>query len=447
MAPSSSQPIRVLIYGKDARSDALAASCAASSARHELYAYTQFLNPGFSSKCKDVGLGLLTDLDSMVEYARRVQPHLVIVGPEDPLAVGLVDALEAMGIPCFGPSRGLARLETSKSWTRRLLDKHRIPGNPEYRIFSGTYGLEDYLKGLGEFVVKPDGLTGGKGVRVSGEHIFSIDEATRYAEELLQTASCFVVEERLDGEEFSLQSICDGEHLFHCPAVQDHKRAFESDTGPNTGGMGSYSCPDHSLPFLSKDDIAQARAISVSVAHALLEESGMPYKGVLYGGFMATRKGVKLIEYNARFGDPEAMNILPILDGDFLAMCEAVTQGDLDKVSAGFRPLATVCKYVVPAGYPTDPAAGERIVIPRELFSRDDLQVYFAAVHEEEGEITLTGSRSLAFVGIGETIAQAEALAEYGASSVQGPLFHRKDIGTAGLVEARIRHMRALRDA
>lgn len=439
--------MRILVYGKDARTHALVESCAASRGRNDLYVYTQFVNPGYLARCKEVERGSLSDLKRMIQYALQVKPHLVIIGPEEPLEAGLVDALEEVGIPCFGPRKELAKLETSKSWTRRLLDKYRIPGNPDYRVFSSTNGMSDYLKTLGEFVMKPDGLTGGKGVRVSGEHILSVDEALSYGNELLLQRRPVVVEERLDGEEFSLQSICDGEHLLHAPVVQDHKRACETDKGPNTGGMGSYSCPDHSLPFLSEDDLAQAKSISAQVARALEAETGKPYRGVLYGGFMATRRGVKLLEYNARFGDPEAMNVLPILDGDFVELCEAVVKRELHRIRASFRPVATVCKYLVPNGYPTNPIKDEEIFIPESRLSSNNLRVFYAAVEARGDRIALTGSRAAAFLGIGETLEQAERLAESAASSIEGPVFHRRDIGTAALIEKRVNHVKSLRSA
>lgn len=445
MPGNSPETYRVLIYGRDARSDALATISARSTRQHELYAYSQFRNPGFINKCIDVTTGSLTDTAQMIRYALKVRPHLAIVGPEEPLAVGLVDALEELGIPCFGPNQSLAKVETSKAWTRRLLQKYRIPGNPEHRIFATTTGLPEYIKELSDFVLKPDGLTGGKGVRVSGEHIDSISSALEYAKELLATAPCFLVEERLEGEEFSLQTICDGQHFVHSPVAQDHKRAFDGDTGPNTGGMGSYSCADHSLPFLTEVDIAEAKAITEAVGVALLEETGKPYRGVLYGGFMATRHGVKLLEYNARFADPEAMNILPLLETDFLDLCESVTRGELHNVPLTFLRRATVCKYVVPRGYPTRPLSGARIVVPDQLLRRTDLQVYFAAVDQKDSKLLLTGSRAVALLGIANTLQEAERLAEFGAQSIEGPVVHRRDIGTQALIQARVDHMVQLR--
>ncbi len=446
--------LRVLAIGTDARTDALLAACAASPQRPELYAFSELRSPGLLEKCRRVFTGSPTDMDALVGIAREVRPDLAVIGPEAPLERGCVDALRSLGIPSFGPSRKLAAIESSKAWARRLLDGHRIPGNPEYRSFDAGDGLRGYMEELGSFVVKPDGLTAGKGVRVLGEHLDSIEEAVEYAEAVLAREGRVLVEERLDGEEFSLQTITDGESVIHCPVVQDHKRAFEGDRGPNTGGMGSYSCPDFSLPFLDSDDVTAARSINERVIDALARETGEPYRGVLYGGFMATRDGVRLIEYNCRFGDPEAMNVLSILETDFVALCMAVARGGLASVPYSFQPRATVCKYVVPLAYPDppDPAArGARIAVADRHRDAPDLKWYWAACTQEEDgdDVFLTSSRSGAFVGIGDSLAEAEATAERAACDLEraGAVRHRADIGRADAIEARVRHMRSLRSS
>ena len=209
--------------------------------------------------------------------------------------------------------------------------------------------------------------------------------------------------------------------------------------------MGSYSCAEGSLPFLTQADVEAAKHINEATARAISAETGKLYRGVLYGGFMATRRGVRLIEYNARFGDPEAMNVLPILDGDFFELCVAVVQGNVHRASIGFRPMATVCKYVVPKGYPTNPVKDVPILVPQVLHGREDLRVYYAAVNQDQDRTMLTGSRAVAFVGIAPDVATAETLSEEAASSVQGPVFHRSDIGRRSLLEARVTHMTELR--
>jgi fusion protein PurCD len=303
--------------------------------------------------------------------------------------------------------------------------------------------VTEFLNELGEnYVVKYDGLAGGKGVKVSGDHLNSYDEALGYCQELVDKGGEFVIEEKFIGEEFSLMSFCDGDKLKHMPAVQDHKRAYEGDTGPNTGGMGTYSDADHSLPFLDDDDIAQAHEINMATAQALKDKFGEGYKGILYGGFMVTVNGVKLIEYNARFGDPEAMNVLPLLESDFIEICRGITDGTLDKVDVRFKNKATVCKYAVPEGYPDNPVKGEPIDVS-EIKNPDGL--FYASVELKGGRFIEAGSRTVAVVAISDTISDAEKIAEKDVSSVTGPLFHRTDVGTDAVIQKRIDHMEEIK--
>jgi phosphoribosylamine--glycine ligase len=228
--------------------------------------------------------------------------------------------------------------------------------------------------------------------------------------------------------------------------VQDHKRAWEGDTGPNTGGMGSYSCENHSLPFLRPEHLEQASAINKAVAHALHLRTKQKYKGVLYGGFMATRRGVRLLEYNARFGDPETLNVLSLLKTEFVDICEAIIDERLKQLPVVFDNRATVCKYIVPEGYPDAPVRNKQIDLSKVPKESDDLRIYHAAVERRGQELYLTGSRAVAFVGIGRNLEEAQRIAEEAASAVTGPVYHRKDIGTEQLIRRRIEHMRPLEE-
>ena len=304
-------------------------------------------------------------------------------------------------------------------------------------------GVVDTLNQYAEkFVIKADGLCGGKGVVVWGDHINTMDDAVNHCKELIDKGNEFVIEEKIDGQEFSLISFCDGKNLIHMPAVQDHKRAFVGDTGPNTGGMGTYSDANHSLPFLSDSDIQSAQNINQAVADALFDKFGTPYCGILYGGFMATADGVKVIEYNARFGDPEAMNLLTLFNGDFVELMVAMAEGSLNKVSCSFDNKATVCKYVVPNGYPDNSEKGFVVDI-----SSVDSSVYLfmGSVDEKDGKLIATGSRTIAVLGVGDTINDAEILAQKAVNEIKGSLFHRPDIGTKDLINKRIVHMNELR--
>jgi phosphoribosylamine--glycine ligase len=254
-----------------------------------------------------------------------------------------------------------------------------------------------------------------------------------------------VIEEKVEGEEFSLMSFCDGTTLRHMPAVQDHKRAYEGDAGPNTGGMGTYTNADHKLPFLHDSDISLAQRINEQVAAALAQECGTPYKGILYGGFMATRDGVKLVEYNARFGDPESLNLLTLLETDFVEVCRAMVEGTLDSVEIEFSAKASVCKYVVPEGYPDAPRKGDAVVLPAVMPPGTEL--FLSAVDMREGQMVATGSRTVAVVGTGSTIAEAERVCKQVVREIPGRFFHRADIGTEELLQRRIDHMKAVRQA
>ena len=439
-----SRKVRVLLLGKSARLDAMAYALWCSGRLECLYVISEVDNPGLRSHATDVIVGDSADPLFVVDCAERLRPDFAIIGPEEPLAAGVVDALAKVGIPSVGPTKSLARIESSKSFARELISQYGIEGNPEYRIFERLGGLREYLLKLGEFVVKPDGLTGGKGVRVWGDHFSTIEEGLAYCGEVLESGGKVVIEEKLDGEEFSLQSFCDGRTVIDMPPVQDHKRQGVADTGPNTGGMGSYSCEDHLLPFLSEDDLAQASRINRAIVDALYQETGTPYKGVLYGGFILTKNGIRVIEYNARFGDPECMNVLPLLKTDFVDICEAIVDGTLNALDVSFAHKATVCKYVVPTGYPNNPVSGERISVPD--LRKENLEVFQGAVKgQRNDDLELTGSRAVAVVGIGDSLAEAEKIAEEAASCVTGPVFHRRDIGTAALVQSRVQHMRRVR--
>ena len=435
--------MNVLLIGSGAREHAIARAIDNSKKNSSLHCFASNINPGIADVCSGLILGNINDPKAVVGYAKETSSTLAIIGPENPLASGVADALWDVGIKVVGPKKDLAQVETSKAFTRDLLKEYNIPGGPHYQTFDSMAGVDDFLIELGEnYVVKYDGLAGGKGVKVAGDHLQSHNDALAYCMELVDKGGEFVVEEKFIGQEFSLMSFCDGETLKHMPAVQDHKRAYEGDRGPNTGGMGTYSDADHSLPFLKDSDIQEAHTINISTAMALKDKFGEGYKGVLYGGFIATDSGVKLIEYNARFGDPEAMNVLPLLKSDFVDICVHIADGTLKNTDVQFQNKATVCKYAVPEGYPDNPVKGEPINVSSVENSGG---LFYASVDIKNGSLVEAGSRTVAVVGIADSIVEAEAIAEKEVSSVSGPLFHRSDIGTESVIQERIDHMNSLR--
>ena len=434
---------KILVIGSGAREHAIVRALDRSPQDKALYCLASNINPGIADLCNEFIVDNINHPEIATNYAKEVGAGLAIIGPENPLSNGVADALWEAGVKVVGPKKDLAQIETSKGFTRDLLEEYNIPGGPKYQTFNSMYRVSEFLNDLGEnYVVKYDGLAGGKGVKVSGDHLHSHDEALEYCQELIDAGSKFVIEEKFIGQEFSLMSFCDGEHLQHMPAVQDHKRAYEGDTGPNTGGMGTYSDANHGLPFLTDDDITQAHEINIATAKALKGKCGEGYKGILYGGFMATANGVKLIEYNARFGDPEAMNVLSLLDSDFIEICNGVVDGNIDQVNVRFNNKATVCKYAVPKGYPDSPVRGQPVDISN-IENPDGL--FYASVDIQNGQLVEAGSRTIAVVGVGDTISAAERDAEKEVSSITGPLFHRADVGTNALIQKRVDHMNSLR--
>lgn len=428
--------MKILVVGGGGREHAIAAALARNTTT-EVFSVMPKRNPGIEALAKDILPAKETEVDRIVSYAQEKGLEYAFIGPEAPLEAGIVDALEDAGIPCVGPARSAAQIETDKAFCREMMERNSIEGCPKYRVFHNTDEAVEFIKSFdGDLVVKPIGLTGGKGVRIMGEQVDQ-DGAIEYVKSLNGEA---VLEERLLGEEFTLQAFVDGTHLVPMPLVQDHKRAFEGDIGLNTGGMGSYSMPDHMLPFVTDTDYRKAIEIMKS-AVAAMGRTGRPYKGILYGQFMNTRDGPKVIEFNARFGDPEAMNVLSLLTSDLTEIVHHIADGTLLPSHVTFDQQATVCKYLVPEGYPEAPHSGGAIT----LGPHDNALLYYANVEKRDGELFTLTSRTLAFVGIGETLEQAEQAAEQAASGVKGKVRHRRDIGTKVLLEKRIAHMRELR--
>lgn len=433
--------MKILLVGNGAREHIIAEKLVASPKCDQLIVFGTALHPGLESLSTAYQVGNTCDPLAVSQFAREQAPDLAVIGPENPIAAGVVDALNLIGIPCASPTRLMGQLESSKAFTRALLEKYNIKGNPYFRTFKNDEGMLEYAESLGEFVVKADGLHGGKGVLVQGDHFEKAEEGIAHAKNFIESDGYVVIEEKLVGQEFSLMSFVDGEHVIDMPPIQDHKRAFVGDTGPNTGGMGSYNDVEN-LPFLTKIDLEEAHQITVKVAAALKDELQTPFKGIMYGGFMAVKSGVRLIEYNARFGDPEVMNALSLLETDLVDIFLATIRGTLDQMDIRFAKKASVCKYVVPNGYPTNPVKNQKIEI--EPFP-EGVECYLASVEKKDDDIYMLGSRTVAIVAVADTLEEAEGLAEHGAQCVKGLVFHREDIGTQELIGKRVEMMRELR--
>jgi phosphoribosylamine---glycine ligase len=434
--------MKILVVGTGAREHAI---CNAVKDA-ELYSIMSNKNPGISRISK-FQISSEKDLVGVKKYALDNKIDIAIIGPEAPLEMGIVDELQAAGIGCVGPTKEAARIETDKAFMRDLFDTHKISGSIVYKVFDSLEDTGDFIDEFDQdVVVKPVGLTGGKGVKIVGEHLEDGEAAKRYVKEIIDNKisgyAQVVIEERLIGEEFTVQAFVDGDKVVPMPAAQDHPHAYEGDQGPITGGMGSYSDKDGLLPFLDRKNYQESVKIMQDTVNAIKKEVG-PYKGILYGQFMLCKDGPKLVEYNARFGDPEAMNVLPLLKTDFVELCENIVDGNLK--SADFKRKATVCKYIVPQGYPETGKAGQIINVDESKINQEGALVYYAAVNQKDDKIFTSASRALGLVGIGNTISEAEEICENVTKYVKGEVYHRRDVGTAKLIEKRIKHMNMLR--
>ena len=420
----------VLVVGGGGREHAIARALAADPAC-ELYACAGNRNPGIAGLAAGFEPIEGTAVEAVVAYATEVGADLAVVGPEAALAAGVADALDDAGVYTFGPSAEAARIETDKAFQREFMRAESIPGCPDFAVFDDTDAACEYIDEYdGDLAVKPAGLTGGKGVRVIGDQV-TPEEAKAYLHD--SAYDRVVLEERLVGEEFTVQAFVANGEVRPTPAVQDHKRAYEGGEGPNTGGMGSYSDAGSELPFMTADDYAAAVDVLEATVGALPD-----YKGVLYGQFMLTAEGPKVVEFNARFGDPEAMNTLPVLETSFLDVVTTARDGE-GLPELAFAGQATVCKYAVPDGYPVDPESGTRITVDED--SVGDALLFYASVDERPDGLYTTTSRSFAVVGVADTIAAAEEQAESALSAAGDGLRVRHDVGKPDVIEERVERM------
>ncbi|MCX8194699.1 MAG: phosphoribosylamine--glycine ligase [Candidatus Micrarchaeota archaeon] len=442
---------RFLLVGNGAREHSIAeAICKSEKVR--LFAFMSAKNPGIMRLAKNSGgeyaVGDIHSPGQVLDFAKRHSITLAFPSPDAVLAAGVSDELLKAGISCAAPTKKAARLEWDKAYCRELLQEFKVPGLPKFGAFESPAEASSFIDSLGgKVAVKPAGLTGGKGVKVVGFQLKDGEEAKAYAKELLVARHSglekVVVEERLEGEEFSLQAFCDGKRVYGMPLVQDHKRAYEGDVGPNTGGMGSYSGAGSLLPFTRQQHYDRALEIMQKSIEAFYKSTGERFVGILYGGFILTKDGPKLLEYNARFGDPEAMNVLGALKGELIGILFQMADGKIAAQPSFFK-KASVCKYLVPEGYPGKSVANQPLQIDMEKISSLGARLYFASVNEEGGTIYTQSSRSVAILGLAGSIFEAEKIAEAGCSAVKGRVWHRSDIGTEKLIQRRIEHMKAL---
>ena len=416
--------MNILLLGSGGREHALAWKMAASPLADRLYCAPG--NAGIAQEAECVALDI-ADHAAVIAFCRTNRIDLVVVGPEAPLCAGIVDDLEAAGIKAFGPSKIAAQLEGSKGFTKDLCRANNIP-TAAYERFRSAAPAKDYIRAKGApIVVKADGLAAGKGVVVAqsvGEAEAAID--MMFSGALGAAGVEVVVEEFLDGEEASFFALCDGETALPLTTAQDHKRAFDGDKGPNTGGMGAYS------PAPNIDDAMSVRVMKEIIQPTLraMNAMGAPYKGVLYAGLMITRDGPKLIEYNARFGDPETQVLMLRLMSDLVPALLASRDGQLKSFDLRWYAEPALTVVMAANGYPGDYKRGSVIEGLDEAAKVEGVQIFHAGTKAEGGKILANGGRVLNVSAIGKTVREAQARAYEAISRIRWPDgFCRHDIG------------------
>ena len=418
--------MRVLVVGSGAREHALCWALAASPLLEKLWCAPG--NPGIAAVAECVPIGVM-DFSELVAFAQDNEIDLVVPGPEAPLVAGLTDAMAAGGIPCFGPSMAAAQLEGSKTFTKEIADAAGIP-TAKWERFEDAEAARAFVRRRGApIVVKADGLAAGKGVVVAAtedEALAAID-AIMDARIFGDSGAAVVIEECLVGEEVSLFALCDGETALLLGSAQDHKRVGDGDTGPNTGGMGCYSPVPAFPPTL--EHAAFERMIRPTLAEMV--RRGTPFRGFLFAGLMLTDEGPKLIEYNARFGDPECEVLLLKLKSDLLPALQAACDGELRDFDLRWNDTAAVCVVMAARGYPEAPERGSVIRGLDKAGAVPGVTIFHAGtVADADGTIRAAGGRVLAITGTGVTIAAARDAAYRAVGLIDWPEgFCRTDIG------------------
>ena len=417
--------VNILVIGSGGREHALFWKLSESPQTERIYAIPG--NPGIG-EMTDIAV---TDNAAILQFAKEKDIGLVVVGPEVPLMNGLVDDLEAAGIPAFGPRANAAEIEGSKSFAKDLMKKYGIP-TARYEVFAEAEAARAYIRSEGApIVVKADGLAAGKGVVVAMTEQEALDAVDAIMEHnsFGDAGARVVIEEFMEGEEASLLAFTDGTVIRPMISAQDHKRAFDGDKGPNTGGMGTYAPAPVMTPELTERAVEEILKPTISA----MEKEGRAYRGCLYLGLMITADGPKVVEFNARFGDPETQVVLPLLDGDLVQIMHACAGGTLADVPIRWKDGAAVCVVLAAGGYPASYEKGNEIYGIGNAEKLGAL-VFHAGTAKKNGKIVTNGGRVLGVVGMGKDIASAvqSAYDAVDQISFKGE-YHRKDIAHRAL--------------
>lgn len=428
--------MRILVIGGGGREHALVWKLAQSPRADRIYCAPG--NAGIARLAECINLRA-TDLDGLANFAANQKIDLTVVGPEAPLIAGIVDRFEARGLPVFGPATDPARIEGSKVFAKELMVTYGIP-TADYRRCDTPEEAHAYIDSYyalhsapgTRLVVKADGLCAGKGVVVAED----ATEAHAAVENMMvrrafgDAGNRVVIEECLEGEEASIMAFTDGERVIPMPPSQDHKRIFENDTGPNTGGMGAYS----PVPVVTPGIASEALEKILKPAVAAIRDLGIPYKGVLYAGIMVTKEGPKTLEFNCRFGDPETQAVLPLLETDLLEIMDAAVNCRLDKIEVTWKQQATCCVVAASAGYPGSFETGKVIEGLDRASQMEGCLIFHAGTRKEHGQVLTDGGRVLGVTGIGADLSEAIQRAYAGLSHIHfDGIYYRRDIGRRAL--------------
>lgn len=419
--------MKVLVIGSGGREHALAWKAAQSPDVEKVFVAPGNAGTAREAKLENVNIGV-EDIKALVAFARDNQIDLTIVGPEAPLVIGVVDAFDAAGLPCFGPSKAASQLEGSKAFTKDFLARHHIPTGA-YANFTDIDAALAYIKEQGApIVIKADGLAAGKGVIVA----MSEAEAEAAVRDMLagnafgEAGHRVVIEEFLEGEEASFIVMADGEHILPMATSQDHKRVGEGDSGPNTGGMGAYS----PAPVVTQEihDRIMREVIEPTVKGMAAE--GNPYTGFLYAGLMIDASGApKVIEYNCRFGDPETQPIMMRLKSDLVALCKTALARKLDTVTTEWDERASMGVVLAAGGYPGSYAKGA-VIHGLDGADSNDARIFHAGTAQKDGAVVTSGGRVLCATALGSTVSEAAEKAYALADKISWEgMFMRRDIG------------------
>jgi phosphoribosylamine--glycine ligase len=421
--------MNILLVGSGGREHALAWKIAQSPLLTRLVCAPG--NPGMAG-VGEVRPVKATDAEGLVALAREIAADLIVIGPESAIEAGVADAMVAAGFACFGPSKAAGQLESSKAFTKAFCDRHDLP-TAAYGVFEQAAPAKAFLDGFSApYVIKADGLAAGKGVVIAESRA----EAEAAIDDMLGgsfggAGARVVIEEFMAGEEASLFALGDGHTAMLFGAAQDHKRAFDGDRGPNTGGMGTYSPP----PVLTPALLEEARVRLVAPALAGIAAEGAPYRGVLYAGLMLTPGGVKLVEFNARFGDPECQVLMLRLADDLVPYLQAAATGTLASLpEPNWRDEVAICVVLAARGYPMAPQGGSVIRGAEQDFGEHVVVFHAGTARRGDGALTAAGGRVLNVCALGKDLAEARARAYATIAGIDWPEgFHRTDIGWRAL--------------